>query len=118
MYFIFEQFLYNAALTLHQYLKPQQYKWLIQGNSIQAVDQIAVEKAKKPHASEHPQSHLQQFLKEVKNTLMQVTVYTIILLMRPQMEEMLIEERRKHKTSIPIYILCMWVEQNIFFSEA
>lgn len=87
MYFMFEQFLYKAALTPHQYLKLQQYKQLIQGNSIQAVDQTVIEKAKKPHASEHPQSHLQPFVKEVKNTLMQVTVYTVTLLMRPQMED-------------------------------
>lgn len=55
------------AWTLHQYLNPQQYKLLTQGKSIQAVSQTVVEGAKKPHPSEQPQSHLQQFLKEFKN---------------------------------------------------
>lgn len=32
--------------------------------------------------------------------------------------QMLIEERREHKTSIPIYILCTGVEQNILFCKA
>lgn len=80
---MFEQFLYNAALTLYQYLNPQQYKRLTQGKSIQAVSQTVAEGAKRPHPSEHPQSHLQQFLKEFKNTPMQTTIYTIILLKRP-----------------------------------
>lgn len=72
-----------------------------------------VEKATKSDKSEHPKNHLQLFLKEVKTTLTEVTVYTITHMTR----QMLIEERRKHKTSIPIYILCTGVEQNILFSK-
>lgn len=68
------------------------------------MNQTVVEKAKKPHISEHPQSHSQQFLKEVKNTLIQVTVYMTTLLMRPQMgKQLLTEEReREHETPKPI----------------
>lgn len=79
-----------------------------------AVDQTVVEKAKKSHASEHPKNHPQLFLKEVKKTLIQVTISTITHMRR----EMLIEERREHKTSLSIYILCTGMEQCILFSKA
>lgn len=78
MHFILERFPCNAALTLHQYLKPQRYKRLIESDSIQAVGQTVTEKAKKLPAHEHPQAYLQQLLKEVKNAVMQVTAYETI----------------------------------------
>lgn len=101
MHFILEQFLCNAVLTLHQYLKPQRYQRLIQGDSIQAVGQTVTEKMKKPLAREHPQAYLQQLLKEVKNAVMQVTVCTILLMRLYSWEDRCLKKERSTRHLYP-----------------
>lgn len=94
------------ALTLCQYLKLQYDKWWIHSNSIQEGGQTVVERAKKLHASQRPQSHYQQLPQKVKNMLLQVTVHVTVLLTKPKIGRQLPMEKKRwrHKTFIPLHI--------------
>lgn len=94
------------ALTPCQYLKLQYDKWWIHSNSIQAGGQTVVERAKKLHASQRPQSHYQQLPQKVKNMLLQVTVHVTVLLTKPKIGRQLPMEKKRwrHKTFIPLHI--------------
>lgn len=54
-----------------------------------------VERAKKLHASQRPQSHYQQLPQKVKNMLLQVTVHVTVLLTNPKIGRQLPMEKKR-----------------------
>jgi len=56
-----------------------------------------VERAKKLHASQRPQSHYQLLPQKVKNMLLQVTVHVTVLLTKPKIGRQLPMEKKEMK---------------------
>lgn len=80
-----------------------------------------VERAKKLHASQRPQSHYQLLPQKVKNMLLQVTVHVTVLLTKPKIGRQLPMEKKEMKAQdiyTPSYLVHRVKAAYFVFSKA